>query len=214
MLDRFPIDPEGWKFAAIAACIAIVLGACSTNLGWIGAILTVWCLLFFRDPDRVSPVGTDLILSPADGVVQQIVDCIPPEELDLGKKPLKRISIFMSVFDVHVNRSPISGTVEKVLYIPGKFFNATLDKASEHNERQAITVKTKNDKRIVFVQIAGLIARRIRCDISQGSSLKAGQRVGIIRFGSRLDIYLPEQTSVLVSQGQTMIAGESVLAKF
>lgn len=212
---RFPIDIDGLKIAAIIAVISIVISIVNSNFGWIGAILTVCCLGFFRDPDRVAPKNiSNQIISPADGCVQKVCDCIPPEEIGLGNEKVKKISIFMSVFDVHVNRSPISGILEKIQYIPGKFFNATLDKASVDNEREIFTVRTDDGKKIVFVRIAGLVARRIRCDVKEGDRIEAGQRVGIIRFGSRVDVYLPENINTMVEEGQTTVAGETVIASF
>ena len=191
MRIRLPFDREAWKFAGIVAVIAIFLGQVSTNMGWVGFLLTVGCLLFFRDPDRVQPSRESAIVSPADGVVLKITDSNLPSELGIDKKA-KKISIFMSIFDVHVNRTPIKGIVEKIIYIPGEFFNVTLDKSSEANERQIICLKLASGIQVVFVQIAGLIARRIRCDITEGQELATGERVGMIRFGSRVDLYLPE----------------------
>lgn len=213
MLFRCPIDADGLKIAAIVAVITIIISVINSNFGWIGAILTICVLAFFRDPERVTPVNESAVISPADGTVQSIGYCIPPAELGFGDKKVKRIAIFMSVSDVHVNRSPMAGTIEKILYIPGKFFNASLDKASVYNERNAFFLKTKNDQQVVFVQIAGLIARRIRTDIKEGDSVEAGQRVGLIRFGSRVDVYLPDNSKVKVEEGQTMVAGETILAE-
>ncbi|MDR3187287.1 MAG: phosphatidylserine decarboxylase [Holosporaceae bacterium] len=210
---RLPFDRDGSKIAAVVAVVAIFLGNLSTNMGWLGFILTISCLFFFRDPERVHPKGNSLIVSPADGTVLKVSECDPPDELGIqGKR--KRISIFMSVFDVHVNRAPVSGRVEKILYVPGKFFNVTLDKASDFNERQATYIRAANNAQVIFVQIAGLVARRIRSDISEGQKLEMGQRVGIIRFGSRVDIYLPVDVEVSVEEGQVAVAGETILAHF
>jgi phosphatidylserine decarboxylase len=208
---RLPFDREAWKFAGVAAVIAILFGHIGNNMGWLGFLLTIGCLLFFRDPERVHPSRESIAISPADGVVIKISECEPPTELELDGT-WKKISIFMSIFNVHVNRTPVSGIVEKILYIPGKFFNVSLDKASEYNERQATFMRMENGAKIIFVQIAGLIARRIRCDISEGQQLEMGDRVGIIRFGSRVDVYLPLKSNILVEEGQVMVAGETVLA--
>ena len=175
-------------------------------------MLTIWCYYFFRDPERIVPQTADVVVSPADGVVQMISKVEAPEELEMGKKKFTRVSISMSVFNVHVNRAPAEGTIIKSVYVPGKFFNATLDKASKDNERQLLAMKTKNGKDLCFVQIAGLVARRIVCDATVGQTYKAGERFGMIRFGSRLDVYLPEGVEPQVVLGQTMVAGESVIA--
>lgn len=213
MLFRCPIDADGLKIAAIVAVITIVISVINSNFGWIGAIFTVCVLAFFRDPERVTPSNEAAVISPADGVVQSAGPCIPPEELGYGEKKVNRVSIFMSVSDVHVNRSPVAGVIEKILYIPGKFFNASLDKASVYNERNAFFVKTKKKQQLVFVQIAGLVARRIRTDVKEGDKVDAGQRVGLIRFGSRVDVYLPDNAKIKVEEGQTMVAGETVIAE-
>lgn len=207
-----PVHPEGWKFIAAFAAAAILLGLLWEPLGWIGLVLTVWCLLFFRDPERVTPVREGLIISPADGLVQMIGPAVPPPELEMGEAPRTRVSIFMSVFDVHVNRAPAFGTVTKLAYTPGKFVNASLDKASEHNERMAVRMQLPEGGEIAFVQIAGLVARRILCQLSEGQKVRAGERVGMIRFGSRLDVYLPDEAAPLVIVGQRAVAGETVLA--
>lgn len=208
---RLPFDRDGWKFAGVAAVIAVLLGNISTNMGWLGFLSTIGCLLFFRDPERVHPSSENIAVSPADGIVLRISECTPPEELALDGI-WKKVSIFMSIINVHVNRAPISGIVEKILYIPGKFFNVSLDKASEYNERQATYMRMADGTQIVFVQIAGLIARRIRCDITEGQELEMGDRVGIIRFGSRVDVYLPQHAKIFVEDGQITVAGETVLA--
>ena len=181
-------------------------------LGWIGLVLTVWCFYFFRDPERCTPQIDNVVVSPADGTVQMIAKVKAPEELGLGDKKFTRVSIFMSVFNVHVNRAPAEGKIIKSVYVPGKFFNATLDKASKDNERQLLAMKTKSGKEIAFVQIAGLVARRIMCEATEGQEYKAGERFGLIRFGSRLDVYLPEGVEPQVCLGQTMVAGESIIA--
>ena len=207
-----PINRDGWPFIAAFAVVTVVLAIVWQPLGWIGAALTGWCTYFFRDPPRVTPTRPGLVVSPADGIVQMIQPALPPEDLGLAPQPLTRISVFMNVFDVHVNRSPVSGTVAKLAYRPGKFFNASLDKASEFNERQAIRLRLEDGRDLAVVQIAGLVARRIRCDLQQGQAVRTGERFGLIRFGSRLDVYLPEGVSPLVAVGQTTIAGETVIA--
>ena len=205
------IHSDGWKFIAIFAVVAFVLAMINPNLGWVGAILTGWCMYFFRNPPRTVPMREGLLVSPADGIVCQIVSVVPDPELELGVEPRTRVSIFLNVFDVHVNRVPIAGTVRKIIYHEGQFLNASFDKASEKNERNTIVLDTLNDTRIAFVQIAGLIARRIRCDVSPQETVETGQVFGLIRFGSRMDVYLPEGTDPLVVEGQRMIAGETVL---
>jgi len=206
-----PVSPEGYPFIGAFAFVSLVLFWLWSPLGWLGTLATIWCAYFFRDPPRVTPVRDGLVVAPADGRVSQVTTSPPPSELGLGVKPLPRISIFMSVFDCHVNRSPVTGKIEKVVYQPGKFFNADLDKASADNERNSLVI-TVAGTRIAVVQIAGLIARRIVCFVRNGDSVNAGQRFGMIRFGSRLDVYLPEGASPLVAIGQTSIAGETVLA--
>ncbi|MGE0116995.1 MAG: phosphatidylserine decarboxylase [Dongiaceae bacterium] len=207
-----PIHRDGWRFIAVFAAAALVLAFVWQPLGWIGALATGWCTYFFRDPPRITPTRSGLIVSPADGLVQMIQPAVPPEELGLGADPLTRISIFMNVFDVHVNRSPAGGTVVNLAYRPGKFFNASLDKASAFNERQAIRLRLEDGRDLAVVQIAGLVARRIRCDLRQGQAVRTGERFGLIRFGSRLDIYLPAGVSPLIAVGQTAVAGETVIA--
>lgn len=206
------IHREGYIFIIIFAVVAFVLGSFSTTLGWLGTIATVWCAYFFRNPERMTPVGDDLVISAADGVVQKITECVPPAELDLGDKEMIRVSVFLNVFNVHINRIPADGKILSLHYHPGKFFNASLDKASIHNERQSVLMQTKSGKKIGFVQIAGLVARRIVCDLEEEQEVKAGQRYGLIRFGSRADIYLPLKTALLVTEGQTCIGGETVIA--
>ena len=212
-----PIHPEGKRFVAIFAVIAVLLGLLWLPLGLAGAVVTIWCFYFFRNPDRVTPVGEHWVVSPADGIVQAIVEMTPPAELELGEGPRTRISVFMSVFDVHVNRAPTAGSVGVIAYAAGKFFNATLDKASVDNERNSLRIDLPERAGLVggtlgVVQIAGLIARRIVCFVRVGDSLNAGERFGLIRFGSRLDIYLPPGVAPQVVVGQRMLAGESVLA--
>ena len=209
----FPnINNEGWRFVSIFAAITALLAILWLPLGVIGLILTIWCYYFFRDPERVTPQIKDVVVSPADGLVQMITRVSGPEELGLNTKTYNRISIFMSVFNVHVNRAPASGKITKLAYIKGKFFNATLDKASKDNERQLLAMRTDCGKDIAFVQIAGLVARRIVCFAKEGQQYQAGERFGLIRFGSRLDVYLPTDVEPQVCIGQTMVAGETVLA--
>jgi phosphatidylserine decarboxylase len=210
-----PIHKEGHRFIAIFAAVTLVLFWLNVPLlPWMGVILTAWCAYFFRDPERVTPVGKSLVISPADGQVSHIVEVIPPPELDLPREKHTRISVFMNVFDVHVNRSPMAGRIAQLSYIPGKFVNAELDKASEDNERQAFTIEREDGTRIGAVQIAGLVARRIVKFVENGDSLQAGQRFGLIRFGSRVDVYLPTSVAPLVCVGQRAVAGETVLADF
>lgn len=206
------IHPEGWKFVCIFAAVTALLAMIWEPLGVIGLILTVWCYFFFRNPERVTPQINDVVVSPADGIVQMITELEGPEELGMQGKKFKRVSVFMSVFNVHVNRAPADGEIIKTAYIPGKFFNATLDKASKDNERQLLAMKTSSGKEIAFVQIAGLVARRIMCEATEGQVYKAGEVFGLIRFGSRLDVYLPEGVEPQVCVGQTMVAGESIIA--
>jgi phosphatidylserine decarboxylase len=216
---RFPaVHPEGRKFAVIAGTITLVLALLAwETLAWPMAGVTLWVLAFFRDPIRVTPRGAGLIVAPADGLVTMIATVPPPREMAgpdaLGELPLTRVSIFMSVFDVHINRAPIAGTVRRVVYISGKFLNADLDKASEDNERQHILVEGADGERIGFTQIAGLVARRIVPWVKSGDLVAAGQRVGLIRFGSRVDVYLPAGTEPEVILGQRAIAGETVIAR-
>lgn len=207
-----PVHREGYPFIAIFAGVTVVLFLIAEPLGWIGVILTIWCYYFFRDPDRHTPQRPGLVVSPADGVISLIEPAAPPAELGMGEKPLTRVSVFMNVFNCHVNRVPVPGTISAVSYRPGKFLNASLDKASEDNERNSIAIEMADGRKIAVVQIAGLVARRIVCDVKPGAVLETGERFGMIRFGSRLDVYLPEGVNPLVSLGQTMVAGETVLA--
>ncbi|MCA1298705.1 phosphatidylserine decarboxylase [Stappia indica] len=206
-----PIHREGWPFIAIAGVATLVLGWFFDPLFWIGLILTGWVCYFFRDPARVTPLDDALVVSPADGTVCQIGMARPPVELELGEAPMMRVCIFMNVFNCHVNRAPIGGRVTRIAYRAGKFVNAESDKASEENERNGLVIEN-GDTRIGVVQIAGLVARRIVCFVNEGENIGAGERFGLIRFGSRLDVYLPEGASVKVAIGQTMVAGESVVA--
>jgi phosphatidylserine decarboxylase len=207
-----PIHPEGYPFIGAFALASLILFWLWTPLGWLGTVLTLWCAYFFRDPVRVTPMSDRLVVSPADGRVSLVANAVPPPELALGDKPLPRVSIFMSVFDCHVNRSPVSGRIERIVYTPGKFLNADLDKASEDNERNALVI-TGASGRIGVVQIAGLIARRIVGWVKEGQEMGAGERIGMIRFGSRVDVYLPAGTVPLVSVGQTSLAGETIIAE-
>jgi len=207
-----PIHREGRRFIIIFAAISLALFYFWIPFGFLGIILTIWCTYFFRDPERITPNRPGLVISPADGVVCAIDEVHWPQELRFGGATVWRISIFMNVFNVHVNRIPIAGTIAKMEYVEGKFFNASLDKASEDNERQLIAMKTPVGAEIAIVQIAGLIARRIVCYAEPGQKVKPGERFGIIRFGSRVDLYLPKGCEPLVIIGQTTIAGETVLA--
>jgi phosphatidylserine decarboxylase len=205
-----PIHPLGYPFIGGFALASLILFWLWTPLGWLGTLATAWCAYFFRDPPRVTPVRDGLVVAPADGRVSLVVNALPPPELGLSERPLPRISIFMSVFDCHVNRSPISGRIERMVYRAGKFISADLDKASEDNERNAFIIGGR--VRIGVVQIAGLVARRIVPFVQEGQEVAAGDRIGMILFGSRVDVYLPEGGRPLVAEGQTAIAGETVLA--
>ena len=207
-----PIHREGWRFIAIFAVVTLILFSLSSFLGWIGVILTLWCVYFFRDPPRVVPTRPGLVVSPGDGVVQMIERAVPPPELEMGNDPRPRISIFLNVFNVHVNRVPTDGRIVKSAYRPGKFFNAALDKASEQNERQSVRLAMDDGREIAFVQIAGLVARRIVCDLVEGQRVRAGERFGLIRFGSRCDVYLDDGMAPLVAVGQSVLGGETVIA--
>ncbi len=208
-----PIHPEGQRFAMIFIAVTLLFFWLDfETIGWLGVILSLWCLYFFRDPARITPDTDGLVIAPADGLVLPIVSVTPPAELGLGDEPRQRISIFMNVFDVHVNRAPVTGTVKTVCYIPGKFVNASFDKASEDNERQLYSMEMDGGSTVGFVQIAGLVARRIVSWVKEGQRLEAGERFGLIRFGSRVDVYLDPTSAPLVIEGQTTIAGETVLA--
>jgi phosphatidylserine decarboxylase len=215
---RMPsVHQEGIKFVVIAALITAILwwGLDWDVLGWLMAGITLWVAAFFRDPVRVTPLGAGLVVSPADGLVCQISEVEPPRQLAADMEPGRytRVSIFMSVFDVHINRSPIAGVIRRIVYVPGKFVNADLDKASEDNERQYFLVEGADGVRIAFTQIAGLVARRIMKFGQEGDTVAAGERVGLIRFGSRVDVYLPAGTAPTVALGQRAIAGETILGK-
>ena len=207
-----PINPEGYPFIGGFALASLILFWVWTPLGWIGTLLTLWCAYFFRDPPRATPVSDRLVVSPADGRVSLVANAVPPPELALGDRALPRVSIFMSVFDCHVNRAPVNGRIERIVYTAGKFLNADLDKASEDNERNALVIAGIAG-RVGVVQIAGLIARRIVCWVKDGQEIGAGERIGMIRFGSRVDVYLPPGTVPLVSEGQTSLAGETIIAE-
>ena len=208
-----PIHKEGYRFIAIFAVVTIVLGFLWQPLFWIGLILTIWCALFFRDPERVVPISDDLIISPADGVISSIGPFVPPVELDMGSEPRMRITVFMNVFNCHVNRAPVRGPVLVSHHKPGKFLSADLDKASDENERNSLVITTEQGE-IAVVQIAGLVARRIVCWAEQKEEIDQGERFGLIRFGSRLDVYLPDTAHASVAVGQTAVAGETILARF
>ncbi len=214
-----PIHPAGIPFIAIFFVFTIIIGWLWSPLFFVGLVLTLWCVYFFRNPVRFTPVlsganKNNLIISPADGKVIEVSKVTPDEELGLPDGNWTRVCVFMNVFDVHVNRSPMSGQVTYKNYIPGAFFNASMDKASSDNERLILGMDTENGKKIAFVQIAGLVARRIICDVDIGSHLKSGDIFGIIRFGSRVDIYFPSEASIKVLVGQKMIAGETIIADF
>ena len=208
-----PMHPEGRKFVAIFAAVTAALWLVWEPMFWLGLGLTVWCYYFFRAPVRSVAQRAGLILSPADGVVSLITKTVPPADMQLGYKPLTRVSVFMNVFNCHVNRAPIAGEVVAISYHHGKFLNASLDKASEHNERNSITIESADKTRIGVTQIAGLVARRIVCFTKVGARLGVGERFGLIRFGSRLDIFLPEGIEPAVGLGQTAVAGETILAR-
>ncbi|MBV8753416.1 MAG: phosphatidylserine decarboxylase [Hyphomicrobiales bacterium] len=206
-----PIHREGYPFIGCFALLSIVLFLFWSPLGWLGTLATLWCSYFFRDPPRVTPLGDGLVVAPADGRVSQVTSVVPPVELGLGPAALARVSIFMSVFDCHVNRSPVGGRIERMVYKAGKFLNADLDKASEDNERNGLVI-TGARGRVGVVQIAGLVARRIVPFVREGEEIGAGERIGMIRFGSRVDVYLPQGVRPLVTEGQIATAGETVIA--
>src|SRR3954454_280296 len=208
-----PIHREGYPFIAAFGAATLFLGYFSSILFWIGLILTAWCVYFFRDPERVTPVDDRLVVSPADGIISAVGPAVPPRELGLGSREMMRISVFMDVFSCHVNRAPVRGRITRIEHRPGKFLNAALDKASADNERNALVIDSPNGP-VVAVQIAGLVARRIVCWVEAGSSIGVGERFGLIRFGSRVDVYLPREAAVRVAVGQTAIGGETVLAEF
>lgn len=209
----FRLHPEGTLFVAGSALVTLLLGWLWAPLGVLGLVVTGWMAYFFRDPDRTVPVRPGLVVSPADGEVSLITEAAPPADLGMGSTPVTRVSIFLNIFNVHVQRVPAEGTVTALAYRPGAFINAALDKASEDNERMSVRVTLATDGRdIAFVQIAGLIARRIKCTLKQGQVVRSGERYGLIRFGSRVDIYLPPGVAPLVSVGQLAIGGETVIA--
>jgi phosphatidylserine decarboxylase len=214
MLGTFikPMHREGVRFVAILAAVTVLGFWLWAPLGWLGLGLTIWCYYFFRDPKRATPTREGLIVSPADGVVSLIEPAVPPAELGMEDRPLTRVSVFMNVFNCHVNRAPVAGEVAAIAYRPGKFLNASLDKASQDNERNALAIRMACGRKLAVVQIAGLVARRIVCFVKEGQGLQTGERFGLIRFGSRLDVYLPEGVAPLVCLGQTMVAGETVIA--
>jgi phosphatidylserine decarboxylase len=207
-----PVHPEGFPFVAGFVVATLALWWIWSPLGWLGLIASLWCVYFFRDPARVTPVRGDLVIAPADGAVSFAGFAAPPPELGLGMAPLQRVSIFMSVFDCHVNRAPVEGRVERIVYHPGLFLNADLDKASEDNERNSIVIGASSG-RFGVVQIAGLVARRIVCFTREGAHLRAGERIGLIRFGSRVDVYLPPNAQIVVGLDSRAVAGETVIAE-
>lgn len=204
---------EGYPFIGIFFAVTLGLFIADIDmLGMIALALSIWCVYFFRDPLRITPQNDDLIVSPADGIIHLIKEVVPPSELEMGTEPLTRVSVFLNVFNVHVNRVPAAGTITRLVYHPGKFFNASLDKASDENERQLAKVTCINGKEVGFVQIAGLVARRIVCHLHEGQGVVAGERFGLIRFGSRMDVFLPKGVVPQVIVGQTAVAGETVFA--
>lgn len=207
-----PVHPDGHKFIAIGAAVTLLFFFLYPPLGWLAAALTAWVVYFFRDPQRVTPLRSGLVIAAADGKISAVEKVKPPAELGMGSDERVRISTFLSVFDVHINRAPVAGRITRSLYVPGAFLNAALDKASEENERRVLVIETQSDGEIGVVQIAGLVARRIVTFSAIGDTLGAGQRFGLIRFGSRVDVYLPAGKSALVSVGQRAVAGETVLA--
>jgi len=208
-----PIHKQGYPFIAAFAVVSVLLGLLWEPLFFVGLVLTAWCTYFFRDPQRVTPLDDALVVSPADGRVSSVGPAIPPRELGLGAVEMTRVSVFMDVFSCHVNRAPVRGVVSKIEHRPGKFLNADLDKASDDNERNSLLIESPNG-RLACVQVAGLVARRIVCWVDEGSSVGVGERFGLIRFGSRLDVYLPAGAVPRVSVGQTAVAGETVIAEF
>ena len=206
-----PIHPEGYIFIAGFALLAMGLNWFYPPVAWIGWVLTAWCAYFFRDPHRTTPLSPGLVISPADGRIDSIGFFVPPPELGLGSKPLPRVSVFMDVFDCHVNRMPVAGRISKIAYRPGLFLSADLDKASDDNERNGLVIDTPHGQ-FGVVQIAGLVARRILCFVKEGQELGVGERIGLIRFGSRVDVYMPENARAIVGLGQRAVAGETVFA--
>lgn len=208
-----PIHKEGHVFVAIFFAVSILLFLVAEPLGWVGLLVTAWCLYFFRDPVRVIPDEDNVMVSPADGTVCAVSEATPPAELGMGEEPRTRISVFLSVFNVHVNRTPAAGEVTAVAYVPGKFLNAAATEASEENERQLIRMTTEDGHDVAFAQVAGLVARRILCDLDVGQTVERGATFGLIRFGSRTDIYLDEGQTATVKVGQTMVGGETIIAR-
>lgn len=208
-----PIHREGYPFIAGFFVVSLILGWLWNPLFWVGLVLTIWCIYFYRDPERVTPLDDRLVISPADGKVSAVGPAVPPAELGLGEEPRLRISVFMNVFSVHINRAPVRGEIEKIEHKPGKFLNADLDKASTENERNSVLIDSPHGK-VGVVQVAGLVARRILCWSKEDEVLSVGERFGLIRFGSRVDVYLPEGVVPRVAVGQTAVAGETVLAEF
>ncbi len=206
------IHRAGWPFIGVFAAVTAALFLVSEPIGLVGVVLTLWCVWFFRDPERVTPTRPGLVVAAADGVVQAVDRAPPPPELGMGDAPRPRVGVFMNVFDVHVNRIPVDGTVDALAYHPGQFLNASFDKASTLNERQSLRLRTGEGQDLAVVQIAGLVARRILCHATEGQAVRAGQRYGMIRFGSRVDIYLPDGVAPLVALGQRTVAGETVIA--
>lgn len=207
-----PVHAAGWPFVAGAALAAVVGFAIWAPLGWLGVLATAFCTYFFRDPPRIVPLGEALVVAPADGQVCAVDESVPPAELDMGSAPLPRVGIFLNIFDVHINRSPVDGTVAALAYRKGRFVNAALDKASEDNERQAVRLTLGDGRDLAVVQIAGLVARRIICELRDGQTVRRGERFGLIRFGSRTDVYLPPGVAPLVALGQRATGGETVIA--
>jgi len=208
-----PIHKEGHIFVAIFFVVSILLFYVWEPAAWVGLIVSVWCIYFFRDPDRIIPDEKGVLVSPADGTVCAVSEAPAPAELGMGSDPRTRITIFLSVFNVHVNRVPAAGEITATTYVPGKFLNAAADNASEENERQLIRMQTEDGHDIAFAQIAGLVARRILCDVKKGDTVARGDRFGLIRFGSRTDIYLDKGQHATVKVGQTMIGGETIIAR-
>jgi phosphatidylserine decarboxylase len=207
-----PVNQEGYPFIATFGIASLILMWLWSPLGWLGVVATLWCLYFFRDPPRVTPLREGLVIAPADGRVSRILNAVPPAELGLGERAVARVSIFMSVFDCHVNRSPVTGRIERIAYRAGLFLNADLDKASDDNERNCFLIRTASGARIGVVQIAGLVARRIVPFVRENTAIGAGERIGMIRFGSRVDVYLPDGGRPLVAEGQIAVAGETIIA--
>lgn len=213
-LATFPIHKEGYRFILIFALVTIVVALVSSKLGLVGLVLTLWCIFFFRDPERVIPTEEKIIVSPADGIVTLVEHGVSaPNDLNFGDKKWNKISVFLNVFNVHVNRVPVGGKITQVSYKPGKFLSANVAEASSENERNSVVVKTTDGTEIVFVQVAGLVARRIVSEIAEGQEVKTGDRYGLIRFGSRADLYFPENVEIKAMVGQTMVGGETIIAK-